>query len=397
MLRVRFSLPVAVASSCASRCYFRSSTPRLDGKVPAEKQSRSIIPGLAKGAAVIAFGALEGYAFGWSGMTAPQAVYDQMLFRSWVVMKLFLSAVGSSMVCQALLSKYDFKVWHESRFYQQVTIGMRRVVGGCLVLGAGMTVACSGPTIIPAQIGAGAMSAAVVAAGAISGAAFFAATENRLLGKPNFARVEGKSLTLDEKFGGSYASWALPMGSSLIGAAAMLEYLFPHAVDAAALGTGLAHPLLPIFAGLVVGLNQIPLRYLTSDGQGGSGCVMGIVATLSRGRLASKFQFKNFLSSAQFLYVYVGTLIGAYIAVKMMRDGTIAAPDGPNYLYAFVGGFLMLLGARIAHGCTCGHGISGFSELSTESIAGACAIFGGAIATAVAMDKTGFVFPAKKN
>ena len=50
---------------------------------------------------------------------------------------------------------------------------------------------------------------------------------------------------------------------------------------------------------------------------------------------------------------------------------------------AFVGGFLMLLGARIADGCTSGHGISGIAQLSIGSFIAVAAMFAGGIGTAM--------------
>ncbi|KAF7854603.1 hypothetical protein EAF04_010412 [Stromatinia cepivora] len=46
---------------------------------------------------------------------------------------------------------------------------------------------------------------------------------------------------------------------------------------------------------------------------------------------------------------------------------------------ALLGGIAMVLGARIAGGCTSGHGISGMSLLSVSSIISVCAMFGGGI------------------
>lgn len=40
---------------------------------------------------------------------------------------------------------------------------------------------------------------------------------------------------------------------------------------------------------------------------------------------------------------------------------------GKRYLFAFVGGAIMLFGARMAGGCTSGHGLSGTSQLAVSS------------------------------
>ena len=55
---------------------------------------------------------------------------------------------------------------------------------------------------------------------------------------------------------------------------------------------------------------------------------------------------------------------------------------GMRYAVAFGAGFLMLFGARIADGCTSGHGLSGMAQLSVGSTVAVAAMFAGGIATA---------------
>jgi uncharacterized membrane protein YedE/YeeE len=50
---------------------------------------------------------------------------------------------------------------------------------------------------------------------------------------------------------------------------------------------------------------------------------------------------------------------------------------------AFLAGFIMLFGARIAGGCTSGHGISGMAQLSVGSTLAVAAMFAGGILTAM--------------
>ena len=71
----------------------------------------------------------------------------------------------------------------------------------------------------------------------------------------------------------------------------------------------------------------------------------------------------------------VGIAIGAFVSMKM--SGAKRQPISPiwaralgspspalRYAVAFGAGFLMLIGARIADGCTSGHGLSGLAQLS---------------------------------
>src|SRR5262249_58020463 len=48
---------------------------------------------------------------------------------------------------------------------------------------------------------------------------------------------------------------------------------------------------------------------------------------------------------------------------------------GRRYAVAFAAGFLMLFGARIADGCTSGHGLSGIAQLAVGSTVAVAAMF----------------------
>jgi hypothetical protein len=86
-------------------------------------------------------------------------------------------------------------------------------------------------------------------------------------------------------------------------------------------------------------------------------------------------------------------IIGAWIAAKLTRARfTEHVPElwswrfGPSkwirYIAAFVGGAIMLFGARLAGGCTSGHGISGGLQLSVSSWAFFFAMFVSGVVTA---------------
>ena len=70
----------------------------------------------------------------------------------------------------------------------------------------------------------------------------------------------------------------------------------------------------------------------------------------------------------------------AYVCCSNAAAPLLAQPDG-NLVHnaqsvseweAFVGGFLMIFGSRIASGCTSGHGLSGMALLSLKSIIAVC-------------------------
>ena len=89
----------------------------------------------------------------------------------------------------------------------------------------------------------------------------------------------------------------------------------------------------------------------------------------------------------------VGVFLGALISSKLSGDrGAPTVPpmwasrfgDGKagRLLAAFLGGVLLMMGARIAQGCTSGHGISGTLQLAASSWLFTVIIFATGIATA---------------
>lgn len=97
------------------------------------------------------------------------------------------------------------------------------------------------------------------------------------------------------------------------------------------------------------------------------------------------------------LMLVIGIIVGGFIASRVVRGaqsgtcavssaggasgaGSTAALDSApvptrRKWLAFVGGFLLLFGARLAGGCTSGHVITGFTQLATASFIFAAAVF----------------------
>ena len=96
----------------------------------------------------------------------------------------------------------------------------------------------------------------------------------------------------------------------------------------------------------------------------------------------------------------VGLLIGGFIAARTGASRATRAPaaemahagehtTGRRYADAFIGGFLIIFGARLAGGCTSGHIISGITQLGISSMIFAVAVFASGIATAKLLARGG--------
>lgn len=93
----------------------------------------------------------------------------------------------------------------------------------------------------------------------------------------------------------------------------------------------------------------------------------------------------------------VGMLVGGGITARIFRKEqpvadkgsmpemwtrVFGASRGKRFAAAFLGGVLLLFGARLAGGCTSGHMISGISQLAVSSFIFGICTFGAAIAMA---------------
>jgi len=293
-------------------------------------------------------------------------------------MKFFLGCVGSSMLFQGLMSTIVPDKYAATRTLTKSLIPYRRTVPGCFILGIGMYFAGTGPTLFGVQLAMGISSAPYILLGALAGGIFFGLLEPHLGLDDIKCRSVNSLASLDQKFNVKYETIAIPVGIALLGVAFQLEHLFPHSVEAGEIG--ILQTLSPVYATLVIGFNQIPMRLVTSKGQGGSTSVMNVISTVTGGRIAPKQKIKTIANSYQFLFVYVGMASGAWLCCNLY---SLTPPDGYSPLVSAAGAFLSIFGARYAAGCTCGHGVSGVSELAPSSIAAAASIFAGGIATGI--------------
>lgn len=89
-------------------------------------------------------------------------------------------------------------------------------------------------------------------------------------------------------------------------------------------------------------------------------------------------------------FLVIGLLIGGFLSAWLGKTEAPAievvhareTTRGRRYADAFIGGVLILFGARLAGGCTSGHIISGMTQLSISGILFTAAVFGGGMLTA---------------
>jgi hypothetical protein len=167
----------------------------------------------------LAMGAVFGIALEKSRVFEPGTIVSQMQLRTFLMLKIFLTAVATGLVVLAVLNG----VWGV-KMYPKALVWQADIVGG-LLLGAGISIAGACPGTVFAQIGAGYRDAWFTVTGGIFGAMAFGYLEPGLrpillsggAGKPTFDQIAHVPF------------WALALGMAALLAAALvaLEGLQP--------------------------------------------------------------------------------------------------------------------------------------------------------------------------
>lgn len=157
----------------------------------------------------------------------------------------------------------------------------------------------------------------------------------------------------------------------------------------------------PYAAGILIGLLQIPAFLIIETALGASSSyvtVGGLLASwIDPSILEIDYVARHVAATAKNWWQVAlvgGVAVGAFLSARL--SGARRKPISPiwtralgsaspakRYAIAFIAGFLMLLGARIADGCTSGHGLSGTAQLAVGSIVAVLAMFAGGIGTAL--------------
>lgn len=256
------------------------------------------------------------------------------------------------------------------------------------------------PGMVLAQVGSGVGTSGYTLAGCLSGALVHALIEPALAKRfSSYATNTVEATFVDKRMfpGVPYARIAFPLAAMCGLAVAGLEYAFPWRGEArAVLPRSLADAPMGLEAGLgatawppqvggaIIGALQLPLVMGLGHLLGSSSSYVTVVGCCvpdkpGRADLAAKRGPANFWQVA---FVLGGVAGAAFSAAKSKTSG---GTEGLHPAIAYAGGTALVLGSRIAGGCTSGHGISGFSVLSAASIVAMPAMFGGGIGTAFAI------------
>lgn len=156
----------------------------------------------------------------------------------------------------------------------------------------------------------------------------------------------------------------------------------------------------PYVAGIVIGLLQVPAFLLINTALGASSSYVTVGGTIAAlfdpAIIQNDYVAKHVAPTGKNWWqvaLVVGVALGAFVSMRLSsarrkaispiwRRALGTANPLVRYGVAFGAGFLMLFGARIADGCTSGHGLSGMAQMAVSSTLAVAFMFAGGIVTA---------------
>ncbi|KAJ9155087.1 YeeE/YedE family protein [Pleurostoma richardsiae] len=305
-------------------------------------------------------GAAFGAALTASGVYQPSVILSQLSFENWHMIQAFLTATASSAILVTVFQRLGY-VQFKPRGYS--TLGLfasydANIVGG-LLLGAGMALSGSCPGTVLPQTALGVTSGYYTLGGSIAGGILWSTLFRPLLRKT----AKQGSTTQDPPKTSVYEALGISRTTALVA----LETVFTAVIagTAAYTSVGPEATISPVVGGLLIGAAQLTSIVLRKSLLGISTCYEEVGDWVAWCVTGGK---RGARPAASAIILAVGMVAGSWGLVKL--DPSIVAPTTVSVspVKSFVGGVLMVVGSRLAGGCTSGHGISGISLLSVSSL-----------------------------
>lgn len=237
-------------------------------------------------------------------------------------------------------------------------------------MGAGMALTGACPGTVLVQVATGIRSGYFALAGGILGGTLYARFGRDL----RRGSVNLEPVTVYQSLGIKESNLVL-----------IYEVVLLAVILAASFTPGASNVLFhPFIGGLMIGAAQAVSLALTGNAVGvstGYEQVGNVLKWFWRRISGGNEQPGAFPASTSIAFA-VGIFSGSSMLTRLLRLDIPGGEAPIGALTAMLGGLIMVLGARIAGGCTSGHGISGMSTFSISSIISVAAMFSGGIALA---------------
>jgi uncharacterized membrane protein YedE/YeeE len=325
---------------------------------------------------IISFGFLFGAALQYANLNKFNTISGMAILEDFAVAKTIAAAIGIGAILISIEIGLGYATYHVKPFI------VGSIILGGLIFGIGMAILGYCPGTLPVSLGQGSIDALF---GMLGG--FFAGFIYTLLSPfiheslgPNLG-VISLATVMDQNTWGFYVVIFI-IGSVFIGIAFWLNKIekkkdlkwFYSALGIAALSC-------LVFASSitdrVIGASTF-YPYVADVTTGTTNNDYFINQVNKSGNWEMKFLFGAFISG------FVISLARKDFKLKVVHENWLRF-KGPSVskrlIWSFFGGFILLMGARIAGGCTSGHVISGGVQLAASSLVFAAFVFTSFLAT----------------
>jgi uncharacterized protein len=324
---------------------------------------------------ILTFGFLFGAILQYSGLNRYNTISGMAMLKDLTMAKAIAVAIGLGIILVNIEISLGFASYH----VKPLLLG--GIIIGGLIFGTGMAILGYCPGTIPVSMGEGSLDAFTGFIGALAGGIIYtliAPSVKTIIG-PDLGQISASSL-----FNGSSAGFFLFIlltGILIIAIAFRLNKIekardynwLISGIGLAILTAGIflttvfdrvlgASTFYPYFGDMIAGLNDN--AYFQS--------------TIKSGNWEMIFLAGAFLSGL------VLSLIRKDFKIILIHDNWKKYKNdsnGSRLFWSFVGGFLLIIGARLAGGCTSGHIISGGMQLALSSWIFAIFVFGAFLIT----------------
>lgn len=310
---------------------------------------------------ILAFGFLFGAILQCAGLNKYNTISGMARLEDFTVAKAIAVAVGVGAIFLSVEIGMGFASFHVKPI---LLIG---IIAGGLLFGAGMAVLGYCPGTLPISLGQGSIDALIGILGGISGGIVYTLLDpfiKDILG-PDLGK---HSLETALRGGSLYYILVVLFGLILVGIAFLLNKIERKS------------NYNWFYAGIGLAILNC-LVFLTSifDRQIGASSTYPYVGDLLAGLTINNY-FTSIEKSGSWELIFLGGAMLSGLVISMIRKDfriqlihsgwskTKGKSRTKRIFWAFLGGFIMLIGARMAGGCTSGHVISGGMQIAASSL-----------------------------
>jgi len=324
---------------------------------------------------ILVLGFLFGAILQYSNLNRYNVISGMATLENYAVAKAIAAAIGVGVIIIAIEVGLGFATYH----IKPILLG--GITIGGLIFGSGMAILGYCPGTLPVSLGEGSVDALAGIIGALTGGLIYTIILPFVQGitGPDLGSIS--LFTLIGQYDVIFYVADFIVGALFIWIAFWLNKI-EKTKDLKWLYSGIGLAVLNAIVFLTVGTNRII----------GASTAYPYVSDLITGTTQNSY-FPKIQGPGKWEVLFLTGAFISGIVISLFRKEfkiTIIHSNWEKYkgssvpkrlLWAFVGGFILIIGARLAGGCTSGHILSGGMQLAVSSLVFAIFVFGGLLIT----------------